>query len=118
MVLVMYNQDKDFYSYMGKIFGSRVIEKQTNDRFYDDSEKEWYINVKNDKVVACVSLKNKNIKNIYTSKKEYLQEILVKIKKDTEISPSTVTNLYKNVYLKSGYKVIENERYKNFVVIN
>lgn len=118
MILVMYNQDKDFYNYMGRIFGSRVIERQTNDRFYDDNEKEWYINVKDNKVVACVSLKNNNIKNIYTTKKEYLQEILVKIKEENKILPSAVSKLYRSVYIDSGYTVADDEKYKNFVVIN
>jgi len=28
---------------MGKLFGSRLVEKQTNDRIYDDDGKEWYL---------------------------------------------------------------------------
>ena len=42
MILKLNNKDTNFYNYMGKIFGSRPIEKQVNDRIYDDSNKEWY----------------------------------------------------------------------------
>lgn len=36
-------EDHDFYMHMGPIFGSRLIEKQTKDRFYDDAEKIWFL---------------------------------------------------------------------------
>ena len=35
----MINKDEKFYQYMGKFFGSRLVEKQTNDRIYDDNGK-------------------------------------------------------------------------------
>lgn len=34
---------EDFYALMGPVFGSRVIEQDTKDRFYDDAGKVWYL---------------------------------------------------------------------------
>ena len=41
MIKKITNKEEDFYQYMGKIFGSRSIERQINDRIYDDDSKEW-----------------------------------------------------------------------------
>ena len=113
----MTNKEENFYQYMGRFFGSRLIEKQTNDRIYDDDNKEWYINLDKKRVVAFVSISNHVIKNIYTIKEEYLEELLKKIKKENHITYSTVTNYYKEVYKKCGFEVAENNEYKNFVTI-
>ncbi len=117
MVVKMTNKDENFYQYMGKFFGSRLIEKQTNDRIYDDDSKQWYIFLEEGKVMAFVSINNNVIKNIYTTKEKYLEEILKKIKKENEITYSIVTNYYKEIYERSGFRVSKNQDYKNFVTI-
>lgn len=117
MVVKMTNKDENFYSYMGKIFGSRLIEKQTNDRIYDDDNKQWYLFLDEEKVKAFVSVSKNSIKNIYTTKEEYLEEILQEIKKETPIADSVVTNAYCDVYEKSGFEMKRNLHYKNFVTI-
>lgn len=117
MVLRMTNKDEEFYKYMGKCFGSRLIEKQTNDRIYDDNDKEWYVYIENEKVMAFVSINSGIIKNIYTIKEIYLEEILKKVKKETFISYSIVTKYYLDIYKKCGFKVSDNGEYKNFVTI-
>ena len=113
----MTNKDAKFYQYMGKIFGSRLIQKQTNDRIYDDDDKVWYIYLEENKVMAFVSVNKNIIKNIYTTKEKYLEEILKKVKKENEITYSIVTNYYKDVYAECGFEVSKNEDYKNFVTI-
>lgn len=117
MVVKITNRDEKFYQYMGKIFGSRLIEKQTNDRIYDDDSKEWYIYVEEEKVMAFVSVSKNMIKNVYTTKEKYLEEILEEIKKENNITYSIVTNYYKEIYEKCGFKVSQNQEYKNFVTI-
>lgn len=117
MILKLNNKDTNFYNYMGKIFGSRLIEKQVNDRIYDDSNKEWYLYVENEKVMAFISLSNSIIKNVYTIKDSYLKELLKQIKKDVKITPSIVTNIYKDVYEDCEFKIDDNYNYKNFLVI-
>ncbi len=42
-VLKMNRKSESFYEVLGPVFGSRVIEQETHDRFYDDPEKEWYV---------------------------------------------------------------------------
>ncbi len=119
MVTKMNNKYKSFYQYMGKMFGSRVIEKQTNDRIYDDNDKDWYMVIEDDKVQAFVSVNSKNvIKNLYTVKKEYLSEILRYIRMERNIAPSVVTNIYVDLYKRSGFKIEEEEKLKNFVIVS
>lgn len=117
MIIKMTNKDEKFYQYMGRIFGSRLVQKQTNDRIYDDDSKQWYIYLKEEKVMAFVSINEDIIKNIYTTHEKYLEEILIKIKKENNISYSIVTNYYVKVYEKCGFKVNNRQDYKNFVTI-
>ena len=113
MVVKMVNKDENFYQYMG----SRLIEKQTNDRIYDDDTKEWYLCLEEDKVMAFVSISKNIIKNVYTTKEKYLEEILRKIRKEKNITYSIVTNYYKDVYERCEFQVSQNQDYKNFVTI-
>ena len=117
MVIKMTNKETNFYQYMGKFFGSRLVEKQINDRIYDDDSKEWYILMQEEKVMAFVSVSKNIIKNVYTTKEKYLEEILKEIKKDNNITYSIVTNYYREIYEKCGFKVSQNQDYKNFVTI-
>ncbi len=117
MVVKITNKDENFYLYMGKIFGSRLIENQTNDRIYDDDNKEWYIYLEEEKVKAFVSVNKSIIKNVYTTKDKYLEEILKEIKKERNITYSTVTSQYEDVYEKCGFKFLKEQGYKNFVKI-
>lgn len=117
MIIKITNKEEKFYQYMGKIFGSRLIERQINDRIYDDDNKQWYIYLEEEKVMALVSISKNVIKNIYTTKEKYLEEILEKVKKENNITYSIVTKCYTELYQKCGFKVSENQEYKNFVTI-
>lgn len=117
MIVKMTNKDKGFYEYMGKFFGSRLVERQTNDRIYDDNNKQWYILLEKEEVKAFVSASNNKIKNIYTTDNKYLEKILNKMIKDGGIVTSVVTNKYVDVYEKCGLKVSKDNYYKNFVEI-
>ena len=117
MIIRATNQDKNFYSYMGKFFGSRVVEKQTSDRLYDDNNKLWYIYLDGKKPMAFVSVAKNIIKNVYAVKEECLEEILERIKKENKITYSIVTNVYAEVYERCGYKIDKSHTYKNFVTI-
>ncbi len=117
MIKKITNKEENFYEYMGRFFGSRLVEKQTSDRMYDDDNKEWYIYLEEGKVQAFVSMNKKVIKNIYTTKEKYLEEILTKIKNECDITYSIVTNYYQDIYEKCGFKVGKNQDYKNFTTI-
>ena len=72
----MDNKSKDFYNIMGRFFGSRIVENKTNDRIYDDNNKEWYIYLDNNSPVAFVSISSDVIKNIYSINNDFLIELL------------------------------------------
>lgn len=107
---------------MGKFFGSRLVEKQTNDRIYDDEKKEWYLYIEKNVVSAFISVQNKVLKNLYCYKEEYLEDILIYIKKQEKegdkIASSIVTRRYVEVYEKCGFKILDSQGYKNFVTIS
>lgn len=117
MIKKITNKEENFYQYMGRIFGSRAIERQINDRIYDDDSKEWYVYLEEEKVMALVSISKNIIKNIYTTKEKYLEEILKKVKKENNITYSVVTKTYAELYQKCGFKISESQEYKNFVTI-
>ena len=117
MILKLTNKDKNFYEYMGKFFGSRLVQRQTNDRIFDDPDKVCYIYKEGNKIVAFVSIQKSTIKNIYSTKEEYLEKLLERIKKENKITNSIVTNSYKNLYERCGFFINNNSNLKNFVTI-
>lgn len=117
MVTKITNKDEDFYKYMGKFFGSRLVQKQTNDRIYDDDNKTWYVYLVEEQVKAFVSINKNVLKNIYTTKEKYLEDILKQLQSENKITYSIVTNMYIEVYEKCGFKISKDNTYKNFVTI-
>lgn len=117
MIVKMTNKEEKFYLYMGKFFGSRLIERQTNDRIYDDDNKQWYIYLEEEKVVGFVSVHKNVIKNIYTRKEKYLTELFEVINQENNITYSIVTKAYIDIYEKCGFSVNKSQDYKNFVTI-
>ena len=116
MILKMNNKSKDFYSIMGSFFGSRIVQNVTNDRIFDDNNKEWYIYFNNDTPIAFASTSSNVIKNIYSSKDDSLIELLNYIKKEMKINDSIVTKAYLDIYNECNF-VISDSNYKNFVKI-
>ncbi len=117
MILKMDNKSKDFYNIMGRFFGSRIVENKTNDRIYDDNNKEWYIYLDNNSPVAFVSISSDVIKNIYSINNDFLIELLTYINKRIKIKDSIVTNIYSDVYNSCGFICNNDNGYKNFVKI-
>lgn len=114
----MTNKDDNFYTYMGKLFGSRIAQTETKDRIYDDNNKIWYIYLNPDnKPCAYVSICDCIIKNVYTTNNDSLKELLLFIKSNIDIKNSIVTKVYQDIYLDCGFKVDVLDNYKNFVVI-
>lgn len=116
MILKLNNKSKDFYNYLGRFFGSRIVQVSTQDRMYDDNDKEWYIFLDDETVTSIVSVANNKIKNIYTTNEKNLELVLNHIKNKINILPSTVTNIYLKVYEKCNFNIL-NDGYKNFVKI-
>ncbi len=116
MILKMNNKSENFYSIMGSFFGSRIVQNATNDRIYDDNNKEWYIYFNDDTPVAFISISADVIKNIYSSKDDALIELLNYVKKEIKIKDSIVTKTYFDVYNKCNFIIVDSD-YKNFVKI-
>ena len=117
MIVKMNNKSKDFYSIMGKFFGSRIVENETNDRIYDDNKKDWYIYFDNDTPVAFVSIVSNVIKNVYSIKDDFLIELLQHVSKEVNIKDSIVTKSYINAYEACGFVISGNNEYRNFIRI-
>ena len=117
MILKLTNKDKNFYNYMGRFFGSRIVQKETNDRIYDDPEKIWYIYLKNNNPVGFVSIKQNVIKNIYAINSECIYDLLLEVQSDIQVAPSTITKSYLDIYQKCAFRILDNN-YKNFVTIS
>ena len=95
-----------------------MVEKQTSDRIYDDDKKDWYVYIENDNVIAFVSIQNKVIKNVYCYKEEYLEKLLNKVCQEEQVEPSILTRQYMKVYRKCGFDMMDNEIYKNFIMVH
>ena len=117
MILKMDNKSKDFYNIMGRFFGSRIVESKTNDRIYDDNNKEWYVYLDKELPVAFVSVVSGVIKNVYSIKDDFLIELLTHISKETKIKDSIVTSAYSDVYNSCGLICTNDNGYKNFIRI-
>ncbi len=118
MIVKMDNKSKDFYNVMGRFFGSRIVQNKTNDRIYDDNNKEWYINFDvNNSPVAFVSIASEVMKNVYSIKDEFLVELLTYVNKERKIKDSIVTSTYYDVYNSCGFICKREDGYKHFVKI-
>ena len=118
MILKLTNKDDNFYNYMGKFFGSRIVQTETKDRIYDDNNKLWYIYIDiNNKPCGFISVCDGVIKNIYSSNEVYLKDLLKHVSQDMNIQPSIVTKLYENLYQDCGLKITILDNYKHFVMI-
>lgn len=119
MIIKINNKNALFYEYMGPIFGSRKIENRSGDRIYDDNDKNWYLYIKNNQVMACVSIKEETVKNVYGLEKIFLEAVFLEILNDFAIiMPSTVTNLYQDLYRDLGFSVYAPKEYNKFVIID
>jgi len=113
MIKRITNTDKDFYKYMGNIFGSREVQRITSDRIYDDSGKEWVMKIQDNTITAVISLKDSVIKNVYAEDTDSLVEILKEIYLEVDIG--IVTKAYQKEYISAGYKIVGEK--KNFLTI-
>lgn len=110
----MKNTDPKFYEYLGPVFGSRKVQRITQDRFYDDPEKQWIITEsRTGAVELAISLKDNCIKNIYAENETDLITVLESLY--SEVSSGVVPERYREAFKKSGYALIDKS--KNFITI-
>lgn len=98
--------DKDFYTVLGPVFGSRKIQRESGDRFYDDENKIWIVSTDGDGVFTVVlSMAEGILKNIYIENSKEAAAILKEIKKD--VISGKVPSKYVDTYKSAGYTVEE-----------
>lgn len=115
MILKLTNKSKNFYAHLGKIFGSREVQRKTGDRFYDDDDKIWYLYYDRGVPNTFVSIKDNVIKNVWTENKEHLIKVLKQIFDECNIVESVVPSMFKEEYVQAGFSVQESS--KKFVKI-
>jgi len=116
MIIPITHTSKNFYAHLGPIFGSRKVEKMTGDRFYDDDDKIWYLYYDKGVPDTFVGILNNVIKNVWTEKPEHLILVFKDINKKMTIKESIVPSLFNDIYIKSGYELVDHD-YKNFLKI-
>ena len=117
MIQKMNNKCVNFYNYLGRFFGSRIVYFTTKDRIYDDNDKDWYIYTdKYDHVTSFLSISKNKIKNVYSTNTDDLKTLLDAVLKVEKIVPSTVTKIYLDIYKKCGMNISSGNQ-KNFVNI-
>lgn len=116
MIIQITNKSKNFYAHLGKVFGSREVQRKTGDRFYDDDDKKWYIYYKKGDPVAFVGVLNGVIKNVWSEERSLLIEVLKEVKKKETIQESVVPIIFQKEYEAAGFNIIGNGL-KNFIRI-
>lgn len=114
MIIPITNESKNFYLHLGKIFGSREVQRVTNDRVYDDDDKVWYLYYDKGVPNTFVSVENNVIKSVWTENEKHLVEVLKEIR--LQIRESIVTKHFTDCYLEAGYTITDNGS-KNFLKI-
>lgn len=89
------------------------MQRDTGDRFYDDDDKEWIIDIQNKTVASVISIKGSIIKNVYAYDLFSLIEVMKTLY--PEVLNGIVPSVYREVYAAAGYEIIEEK--KNFLKI-
>lgn len=112
MIVIVDKNTKNKYQILGPLFGSREVQRVTNDRFYDDEDKVWYLYKSKSGYDTFVSVKNDCVKNVYSRNKKHLIQVLQKLEK---IEFGKVPAVYKEEFEKAGFDILKVEN--NFVSI-
>lgn len=102
-VIAMNNLDDGFYDELGRIFGSRKVERVTGDRFYDDNNKTWYLLKDGDTLLAVIGVKGEEIRNCYGESNEDITELIDEIKDN--FTTGTIPAVWKKAFRDAGYVI-------------
>lgn len=94
----------DFYSVLGPVFGSRLIERVTKDKFYDDEDKDWYVGEgTGDNLEYVISIKDHDIKNLYIQNENAAGSALSLLL--DEVSGGILPDKYAEVLGEAGFTI-------------
>ena len=100
-VLRMNRSSEGFYEIMGPVFGSRAIERDTHDRFYDDADKEWYC-IPGE---GAASVKHGSIRNFWASSPAVAAELLAAMQADCVRLSGIVPCAHREAFSQAGFSV-------------
>ncbi len=111
-VMKLDRNSEGFYNYMGPIFGSRIIEQNTKDRFYDDEGKTWYL-IQGKGVASVV---DGMIKNFWAATPESAVCLLETMMQEYEFLMGIVPSKHEDSFRDMGFRC-EGYR-KNFLEVH
>jgi hypothetical protein len=113
------NVSPDFYKYMGKVFGSRFIEKQIGIKVYDDANKNWVIATRENQIIGFCSLKSKTVSDCFVYPEYRLSGVfdlmLDELMKSNGNYRAVCTIMSVRAFLKRGFKIAKQT--KNFIYV-
>ena len=111
-VLRLNRTDENFYNLLGPVFGSRIVERMTRDRFYDDPGKQWYL-VPNQ---GAASVLDHVIRNFWAVSEPVAVELIQAILEDFGTLSGILPNVHENSFRKMGFQVAPYR--KNFIEVH
>lgn len=111
-VLRLDRNHEDFYDCMGPVFGSRRIEQDTKDRFYDDPGKIWYLIPGQ----GAASVLGDTIKNFWAATPEAALSLLGALVREYEWLDGIVPNQHEDSFEEAGFSC-QGHR-KNFLEVH
>ena len=106
----------NFYELLGPVFGSRTIEQETNDRFYDDAEKEWFLLLDQDAYLGIASVSGKIIKNFWAVNADAAEALLREILSEGWRLKGIVPRTHERVFARLGFRT--GAYRKNFIEVH
>lgn len=111
-ILKLNRKNENFYAQMGPVFGSRIVEQETHDRFYDDPGKQWYLISGQ----GAASVLNHTIKNFWAVNDEIALELIAAIQQDYEALDGILPRNYEFVFQRLGFRTTGYR--KNFIEVS
>lgn len=110
-LLKLNRNDDDFYRYLGPIFGSRIIEQETHDRFYDDLGKQWYLIPGS----GAASVLGGRIRNFWAANPEVADELISALTQDYAYLSGVLPRQYEAFFRQRNFKT--NGYRRNFIEV-
>lgn len=100
-VLRLNRASAGFYDIMGPIFGSRIVERATRDRFYDDPDKLWYCLPGE----GAASLRRGSVRNFWASSEGAARRLIEALMEDNARIEGVIPIPYAQEFERAGFDV-------------
>jgi len=108
--------DPDFYSQMGRFFGSRKIASEVGIHIYDDQDKRWFVAVDSE-IIGFASVRNALVSDCYVIPEKRSEGVFKCILSSILIFvpgrlKANCTNASKKAFIDAGF--VETRKSKNY----